>query len=284
MGVPSGNAIHTTPASGNTLNGMNRDVADDMASIPGSDSGSDVDEPAMTHNNDIHHDGSDFSENGLDAIDHADSRAPNAPSPSVVRYRLQKLNDAAGDMPPTIHSRTRQQAHGMGECLVMKMTISKKQRRFRRKLEAQLLKRSETETKKKLRNKQKNLRRKLRLQLRQKEDEAHPHASGHYTIPTDGSDASSVSHDPHEHITTEDLRHQLQAQRKPGVSFPQDSCSSKNLTNELEAFALTQYSLKRGLKEFGSDGIVALGKEMEQLHTRKVAKPVDGSMLTAEQK
>jgi hypothetical protein len=68
------------------------------------------------------------------------------------------------------------------------------------------------------------------------------------------------------------------------VSFPHDSCSSKGLTSKLKAIALTQYNLKRGLKEFENGGIIALGKEMEQLHTRKVAKPIDGSKLTAEQK
>jgi hypothetical protein len=47
---------------------------------------------------------------------------------------------------------------------------------------------------------------------------------------------------------------------------------------------MTQYNLKRGLKEFGKDGIVALGKEMEQLHTRKVSKPVDSSKLSKVQK
>jgi hypothetical protein len=47
---------------------------------------------------------------------------------------------------------------------------------------------------------------------------------------------------------------------------------------------MTQYNLKRGLKEFGKDGIVALGEEMEQLHTRKVAKPVDSSKISKVQK
>jgi hypothetical protein len=56
------------------------------------------------------------------------------------------------------------------------------------------------------------------------------------------------------------------------------------LTPELEAIALTQYNLKRGLKEFGNDGLVALGKEVEQLYTRKVSKPVDSKDLTKEQK
>jgi hypothetical protein len=44
------------------------------------------------------------------------------------------------------------------------------------------------------------------------------------------------------------------------------------MTADLEEIAMTQYTLKRGLKEFGNDGLVALGKEMKQLHTRKVAK------------
>ena len=81
-----------------------------------------------------------------------------------------------------------------------------------------------------------------------------------------------------------DRRDQLISEQKPGVSFPHDSCTSKDLTPELEAIALTQYTLKRGLKEFGSEGITALGKEVEQLHTRKVAKPVDGNDLTTDQK
>jgi hypothetical protein len=54
----------------------------------------------------------------------------------------------------------------------------------------------------------------------------------------------------------------------PGVSFPHDSCSSKDL----------------GLKEFGNGGITALGKEVEQSCTRKVAKPVDSSELSREAK
>jgi hypothetical protein len=68
------------------------------------------------------------------------------------------------------------------------------------------------------------------------------------------------------------------------VSFPKDSCSSKDLTPDFEATALTQCNLKRGLKEFGDDRITALGKEVEQLHTRKVAKPVDSSKLSREEK
>jgi hypothetical protein len=68
------------------------------------------------------------------------------------------------------------------------------------------------------------------------------------------------------------------------MSFPHDSCSPKGLTPDLEAITLTQYKLKRGLKEFGNNGIVALGKEMEQLHSRKVSKSLDDSHLTKAQK
>jgi hypothetical protein len=81
-----------------------------------------------------------------------------------------------------------------------------------------------------------------------------------------------------------DLRDQLRSEQKEGVSFPHDSCLSTDLTPDLEAIALTQYNLKRGLKEFGNDGVLALSKEMEQLHVRKVAKPVDGNNLTRDQK
>jgi hypothetical protein len=52
----------------------------------------------------------------------------------------------------------------------------------------------------------------------------------------------------------------------------------------MEAIALTQYTLKRGLKEFGNDGLTALSKEMGQLHTRKVGKPIDSNQLTRDQK
>jgi hypothetical protein len=81
-----------------------------------------------------------------------------------------------------------------------------------------------------------------------------------------------------------DLRNQLRSQQKAGVSHPNGSCTNTGLTSALEAIALTQYNLKRGLKEFGKDGIDALGKEMEQLHMRKVEKPVDASKLTPEGK
>ncbi len=81
-----------------------------------------------------------------------------------------------------------------------------------------------------------------------------------------------------------DLCDQLRSRQKPGVCFPHDSCSLKDLTPDLESIALTQYTLKRGLREFGNDGIVAFIKEMEQLYMRKLAKPVDSNSLTRDKK
>ena len=81
-----------------------------------------------------------------------------------------------------------------------------------------------------------------------------------------------------------DLHDQLKSGQKPGVIFPKDTCSTKGLTSDLEVITFTQYTLKCGLKEFGKDGVEALGKEMEQLHTQKVGKPIHSSNLTREQK
>jgi hypothetical protein len=77
-----------------------------------------------------------------------------------------------------------------------------------------------------------------------------------------------------------DLCGRLRSIQKPRVSFPCDSYSTKELSPDLEAFTMTQLNLKQGFKEFGKDGMVALGKEMEQLYTLKVAKHVDSSKLT----
>jgi hypothetical protein len=64
-----------------------------------------------------------------------------------------------------------------------------------------------------------------------------------------------------------DLRGPIRSIQKPGVSFSCNSYSVKELPPDFEAFVMAQYNLKRGLKEFGKDGIVSLRKEMEKLHT-----------------
>jgi hypothetical protein len=191
----------------------------------------------------------------------------------VVPATLKKLADYNGVLPPIIGSRTRQQAQNTGESLFATeepewITPSKKQRRIQRELQKQALRSAEEEAKKKLKNKTKNEKRRMKIKDRKKAEKI-----------------ISVSNEKMETPNScEDLRDQLRAKQKPGVSFPHDSCSSKELAPELEAIALTQYTLKRGLKEFGKDGLVALGKEVEQLYTRKVSKPVDGDNLTKEQK
>jgi uncharacterized protein YeaC (DUF1315 family) len=57
------------------------------------------------------------------------------------------------------------------------------------------------------------------------------------------------------------------------------------LTSQLHTMLLTaQMSAKKGLKVFGNKGAEAITTELEQLHYRRVVKPVDGTTLTREQK
>ena len=49
-------------------------------------------------------------------------------------------------------------------------------------------------------------------------------------------------------------------------------------------YALTQLTLKQGLKKFGKDGESAVTKEIQQLHDREVFHPVHADTLTEEQK
>ena len=128
-----------------------------------------------------------------------------------------------------------------------------------------MLKRDEEEKRKRLRDESKNEKRRLKIKERRKA-------------------RNEAKDEPEELDKFGDLRNELKAEQKPGASFPRDSCSSKDSTPDFEATALTQHNLKRGLKEFGDDGVTALGKEVEQLHARKVAKPVDSGQLTREEK
>jgi hypothetical protein len=50
----------------------------------------------------------------------------------------------------------------------------------------------------------------------------------------------------------------------------------------LEETVLTQHSLKTGIKLFGSAGVDAVLKELQQLHDRKVVEPVPSSTLNRE--
>jgi hypothetical protein len=59
----------------------------------------------------------------------------------IVPTALKKLTDHTGALPPTIGSRTRQQANDTGKSLYTTVTVTKKQRKLRKELDAQLLKR-----------------------------------------------------------------------------------------------------------------------------------------------
>jgi hypothetical protein len=187
----------------------------------------------------------------------------------VLTVELKKVTDSNGALPPILKSRMRQTAQGTNETLVTTeeekeewtKPVSKKQRKIQRELQKQMLKRIEKQNKRKLRNKVKNEKRRIKIKERKKDKKA--------------------KEEPDEFG---DLRDQLRTKQKPGVPFPHDSCSSKVLTPKLEAIAPTQYNLKRRLKEFGNDGLIAVGKEVKQLYTRKVSKPVDRKDLTKDQK
>jgi hypothetical protein len=252
------------------------------------------------------------SENGTEDIpEDITDKAPIAVTPT--NHTLKNLTDNTGVLPPTINSRTRQQAQNNGESLLTganewktaKTVISKKQRKLRKELQSQLQKKEEEEeeTKRKLRNKLKNAKRRLKkckeapnapglmideiLEAEYEREHGHPSPipfgfSG--CVPKTNLTQVKTVDDQEASDAFGDLRDQLRSEQKPGVCFPHDSCSSKDLAPDLEAVALTQYTLKRGLKEFDKDGLIALGREMEQLHTRKVAKPIDSMDLTKEQK
>jgi hypothetical protein len=218
-------------------------------------------------------DDDEIYENGPDNNDD-DAGEEMEAEPTVIPSPLKKLTDCNGKMPAIVESRTRQKAQNTSETLVTAVTeeqeipektASKKQRKRNRELQKQMLKREEEEQRKRLRNKSKNKKRRLKIKEKRK-------------IRNETRD------EPEELNEFGDLHDRLRAAQKPGVSFRNDSCSSKGLTPDFEATALTQCDLKRGLKEFGDDGITALRKEVEQLHMRKVAKPVDSSRLSREEK
>lgn len=53
---------------------------------------------------------------------------------------------------------------------------------------------------------------------------------------------------------------------------------------EFMSTLLTQFSMKKGIKEFGKPGVDAVLKELKQLHDRKVIIPEDASKMTRTQK
>jgi hypothetical protein len=65
------------------------------------------------------------------------------------------------------------------------------------------------------------------------------------------------------------------------IIAPQDY---SHLHTTLEHFAMTQHSIKKGLKLFGKDGEAAVISEMQQLHDMECIEPKSSQMLTREEK
>ena len=107
-----------------------------------------------------------------------------------------------------------------------------------------------------------------------------------------------------EHVSDE-FRHRYNLRNKPRVNYKDPDVSHRlprsAIRNESSmatvgkpgrwlmlcfehAFVTAQYTMKRGLKEFGEPGMDAIMKEMKQLHDRKVMFPKDARRLTREER
>ena len=56
------------------------------------------------------------------------------------------------------------------------------------------------------------------------------------------------------------------------------------MRHPLTATLFTQYSVRKGIKCFGEDGITAVEEELQQLETRKVMETIDRNEMTREEK
>jgi hypothetical protein len=85
-------------------------------------------------------------------------------------------------------------------------------------------------------------------------------------------------------------RHNLRPRHKPSRKYcnamrqpmrPQDK---SHLHATLDHYAMTQYSVKKGLQVFGEAGKEAVSSEMQQFHDMGVGEPKRGDMLTRQEK
>jgi hypothetical protein len=81
-------------------------------------------------------------------------------------------------------------------------------------------------------------------------------------------------------------RHNLRPRKKPNEKYlkairPQDH---SELHATLEHYAMTQYSVKKGLQLYGEAGKEAVFSEMQQLHEMEVIEPKMAHMLTRQEK
>ena len=83
-----------------------------------------------------------------------------------------------------------------------------------------------------------------------------------------------------------DVEHEMDAKYGPRTNNydlrPRKLRNYSHLHATLDHFSLTQYNLKRGLEVFGNEGILAVKKELQQLHERDVLIPVNADKLGTE--
>jgi Reverse transcriptase (RNA-dependent DNA polymerase) len=91
-------------------------------------------------------------------------------------------------------------------------------------------------------------------------------------------------------ITGEDIVDEATMGEKYGVRMsthnlrPRKPRDYGHLHTTLEHTVMTQYSVRKGLKIFGEAGVEAVLQELQQLHNRKVIRPVLSSSLTYQEK
>jgi hypothetical protein len=93
------------------------------------------------------------------------------------------------------------------------------------------------------------------------------------TEDTDSTEGThrNITQEMEEKYGTRNSKHALRPRR------PRDY---GHLHTTLENTVMTQHSMKKGLKEFGTEGTKAVLKELHQLHTRKVLEPKDPKYMT----
>jgi hypothetical protein len=126
--------------------GVDMDNPDHMNNV-------DPDDPEAEESDENNNDDISASQDEDDAA-YDPAGIPELDTNEGVPTKLKKLMDGTGSLPTIIQSRTRQQAKETGESLVMgagtetSITVTKKQRKFRKELQIRLLKREEAENKK----------------------------------------------------------------------------------------------------------------------------------------
>jgi hypothetical protein len=88
----------------------------------------------------------------------------------------------------------------------------------------------------------------------------------------------------HLHATSGETRNESGILNTPYGIEPTAPRDYEHMFATLAHTAMTQMSMKKGIKEFGKEGVDAVLVELQQLHDRKVLEPQNASQMTREEK